>query len=1499
MYNLFLPRDKQEKIDDIIRILKTTGGGKDLATRDYYNRHNTYRGSRRVGTTGDVSPQNEYAWVPNLQIDGEDIVIATDGVGLKRIDGPMHNKIPKGPALRFEEPDKYVASITYSKVNIKDTKYSWMRIERDRAWMGYLSYGDVVNENFGKKYTKENIGEPIPEKPGLFQLYEKCKKLNDRPGAEHYKKLLLQCTDDKYARIYWYFIVRNGKETTLPTKYHERDYDNINEEVPVYEKDFLYDQLDSQLKQEIYFTVKKNLEELKKDMPKVPKHKFNIHDIINMHKDNSDDELTNIARTVAITRAKAWVLQVGGSRDDSGIHDDDREKPNEQYRLHEEYYSKDAGINIPKEYFEIDWRMGARYKHANPTTNTKWASERMKAQISKSGRTSSNDCSPHDEDIKKQIKEVQSMEIQREYWPVTTYEAYKKSFSRFKSTALVYAHAVNSILKELRPMLFDDSVNTFMGEYNLDDDQYYRMKQWFNSVCANLRREVADLLSGMRDDKRLQRENIQARGLLNPGKAHLFEPSGPRLRGYNLRNARRREAFDRAEDAQFNNLMNEVEADEALELAGQDGNNIEHEIDRIIELAENGQDWMWRRLMTIMTAPMVMLDARIEQVFVGELEEKIDSIPDHEMYTLAHQTSHGDNNRPQWTEIREICRRWDAGLPTPTPDIRTRAVRLAFPRGWPNNIRQQEPVIRATSPQQAPLIDQESGLSLKMWAQSFCLQAMPAILAILHKTCFWTIANPIQNIDGVTTIIPGCDWFKHMIFSLVTVEGYIPHLGISRTINSWLVPDAYMRYPLTNNPSGPNVFSAAGMNEFGYVHDNEFYGNIVEQKMTAQYAMWASQHSSRVDHQEHLKKLAAGFQSNSTVTMNEVVAEFQRKSSIENLHSFLGESVNQYTKVDHIPKGMLVENLHQSVAARWGQALVTCQRTEMSMYLQMEHLCYWWLGMSILFWLMDEQMGQKFKNVDALSLVKIGITSGMGYYNYAYKFANLDGEQKVQDIPRLVLGLQKTLFMASFVFTGQVYAALLDDRVDERNEHLVRRLTDRRSWFDWEKMKATVGDYIQPFRVRHTKFIQLSKRFKRDHNEVWDNNQILETNKPSNSANAKYQLAWDIDRLNHPIRDDTLDSKTCTSNIHYPPGTIFSYKNEEYIVVDDLHSMYQHRTIADGQYQGLTSMQASINEEFPHYSFQDFPEEWEDLEDVKEKIDAIKAKLREVFSNFGQQYRIAIRLSNRDDGQPNIRIVSVAAKNYAQSIKNTILVATGATLVMQATQCDFSATSMTNLGVGMTAMASVENENMYYPALTGLAANFAVSTSIGSATQPQKFVGLAAAAVSIAGMYRFVIPRAMQTFDDGRLHHYLRQGWGLLIPMEIRKVAKPQRIVWAGKLWCPLTGRMHEFNANDNPHRGMPGLAAHNAYNDEDARGRFPAVRLYRGQAYGGGRAVANPYLYNMEDGFELTAHGQELHMTFYYWARTNMTWVKTLDSTWVYTPMQHSKNLFFIRVPA
>ena len=77
-------------------------------------------------------------------------------------------------------------------------------------------------------------------------------------------------------------------------------------------------------------------------------------------------------------------------------------------------------------------------------------------------------------------------------------------------------------------------------------------------------------------------------------------------------------------------------------------------------------------------------------------------------------------------------------------------------------------------------------------------------------------------------------------------------------------------------------------------------------------------------------------------------------------------------------------------------------------------------------------MGQKFKNLDALSLSKMGVTAGMGYYNDAYKFANLDDEQQVQDIPRLVLGAQKTLFMASFVFTGQVYAALIDDRVDEK-----------------------------------------------------------------------------------------------------------------------------------------------------------------------------------------------------------------------------------------------------------------------------------------------------------------------------------------------------------------------------------------------------------------------------------------------------------------------------------
>jgi hypothetical protein len=747
--------------------------------------------------------------------------------------------------------------------------------------------------------------------------------------------------------------------------------------------------------------------------------------------------------------------------------------------------------------------------------------------------------------------------------------------------------------------------------------------------------------------------------------------------------------------------------------------------------------------------------------------------------------------------------------------------------------------------------------------------------------------------------MPGCDWFKHMIFSLVTVEGYIPQLGLSRSVNNWLIPDAFMQYPLTNNPSGPFVFGAAGMDEFGYVKDNEFYGNIVEQKMKAQYLLWSNQHHSHISHQDQLKKLAAGFQSNSQVTINEVVAAFQKKSSIDNLHSFLGESVNQYTNVDHIPKNMLVENLHQSVAARWGQALVTCQRTEMSMYLQMEHLCWWWAGCSILFFLMENQMGQKFKKMDALSLLKMGITGTMGYYNYAYKFANLDGEQKVQDIPRLVLGAQKTLFMASFVFTGQVYAALLDDRVDEKNEHLVRRLTDRRTWFSWERFKANIGEYIQPFRIRHTKFIQLSKRFKRDTNDVWTNDQILESNKPRNAADAKYQLAWDIDRLNQPIRDDTLNSKTCTRNIHFPPGCIFKYKDEDYVVVDDLHSMYQHRTITEaGPTFGLTEMQARIKREFPNYDFQVFPGAWENLDGIKEKIDAIKGKLFEMSSKFGQQYRVVIRLSGRDDGAPNLRLVSVAAKNYAQSIKNTVLFATGATLLMEYNQCDFNATDMQMLSAGIVGLSSVENEKMFYPAVTGLAASFAVTTQIGDASQPQQFIGLGAAWAAHAAMYRFVIPRAVQYPDDGRLHHYLRQGWGLLIPMELRRKEIGERVLWAGKLWCPLTGRMHEFNANRWAAAAEMGVLAaepHNAYNDADAQGRRPSVRLYRNPNYNLRLALPT----QIEDGFELSPHGEDLHMTFNYWNRDQLVWNKIVDSTWVYSPTPHSKNLFFIRVPA
>ena len=1494
MYNLFLPRDKQEKIDELTRILKNFEGGErsKIPTRDYYNRLNTYRGSK-LEPDGRPIPLQEQPVVPNLRIDENNEIVFDEPIHLKVIDGPMHKKRARGPALQLETGG-FVASITYSRVNIKDTNYSWWRIERNRAWMGYVSWGDVTNKNFGTKYTEKDVGNDCGEKPGLYQHYKRCQRIKDRLGEAHYKKLLIQSMDDKWARTYWYFIVKNGVNR-LPNKYHERDYDNINEELPVYEKDFLYDHLDNQLKQCIYETVKKNLGK-KEDMPKVPKHRFSVNDIINIIKDNTDDELTNIARTVAIARAKEWKLLVGGPRTTSGIRDDDRDdKPNQQYRLHEEYYSKNAGINIPDEYFEIDWRIGARYKHMHSSKRISYASKRMQARLQQDRQKSSSPPpqTPQQTAIKNEIQHLKEIEIQKEYWPITTYTEYRKSFSRFKLTALVYAHVVNSILRGLKPLVFDDSTNTFMGEYHLDGKQYGEIKEWFNYVCDNLRKETADLLSNMRADKRLEREDIRARGLLNPGRAHLFEPSGPRLRNRRRRTPVRRQQADNEEDQAFDDLMNAVEEDEALE--NLNVNHVAAEIDRI---AGMGPDfYLWNRLIQILGQPIAALNERIALELDGTLEEKIARIPAYEIYRFQTQYSHAQDNRAQWAEIREICRRWDAGINTPTADVRTEAVRLAFPRGWPNNtLDARPPPIHAHSPQQDPIQDHDDGISLKMWAQAFCLQAMPAILAILHKKVFWNIANPIKTIDGVTTIMPGCDWFKHMIFSLVTVEGYIPLGGLSPKVRNWLIPDAYTNYPLTNNPSGPFVFGAAGMDEFGYVKGNEFYGNIVEQKMAAQYAMWSNQHSSHTNYQESLKKLAEGFQSNTQVTMNEVVAAFQKKSSIDNLHSYLGENVNVYTEVDRIPKNMLVPYLHESISARWGQALVTCQRTEMDMYLQMEHLCWWWAGCSILFFLLEGQMGPKFKNIDALSLLKMGITTGMGYYNYAYKFANLD-EQQVQDIPRLVLGAQKTLFMASFVFTGQVYAALLDDRVDEKNEHLVRRLTNRRSWFSWERLQANIGEYIQPFRVRHTRFIQESKRFKRDANNVWDNDQILESNKPRHAPAAKYQLAWDIDQLNRPIQDDTLNSKTCTRNIHYPPGCIFKYKDEDYIVVDDLHSMYQHRTITEaGPNFGLTQIQSRIRQEFPNYQFQTFPNEWADLEGVREKIDAIRDLFSKIVTDkFSQQYRVCVRLSHRNDGEPNIRIVSVAAKNYAQSIKNTVLFATGATLLMEYNQCDFNAPDMRMLSTGIMAMSSVENENTFYPAVTGLAASFAVTSQIGNASQPQQFIGLGAAWATNAAMYRFVIDRAQQYEDDERLHHYLRQGLGLLIPMELRRVNIGERIVWGGKLWCPLTGRMHEFNATPwvRGRNAIPppdAVNPHNVYNDANAQDRRPLVRLHRNPYYNQRRLVEE-----IEDAFELTQRGEQLLMRFYYWRLEQQGWNKIVDSTWVYTPTPHSKNLFFI----
>ena len=67
------------------------------------------------------------------------------------------------------------------------------------------------------------------------------------------------------------------------------------------------------------------------------------------------------------------------------------------------------------------------------------------------------------------------------------------------------------------------------------------------------------------------------------------------------------------------------------------------------------------------------------------IQQALDFIQPYDIWRLQSREAHGENNIPQWHLLREICRRWDAGMPTPGPDIRTEAVRIAFPRGWPNN----------------------------------------------------------------------------------------------------------------------------------------------------------------------------------------------------------------------------------------------------------------------------------------------------------------------------------------------------------------------------------------------------------------------------------------------------------------------------------------------------------------------------------------------------------------------------------------------------------------------------------------------------------------------------------------------------------------------------------------------------------------------------------------------------------------------------------------------
>lgn len=1504
---LFQERTKNEKIEDMVRILKSREALPETFGRDWYSPANLYRGSG---------------------VPGEDFYIE-NGV---EVFGPWHDKQPKGKGMKFGEMK---SSITCTRIPIEDTDYDWVRIESDRLSSGYVNQWEVKNVEAFADATPYSLTR---QKPGLKLKYqrllgfkdalergeevpEKYRNMEDLDSdIKYFEERIRECNRDLYGRTYLYFVIRTKVYdkplpfVRFPTKMHQfHDFDKEWHADPLFDTDVAFNVLDQRLKVLIKDTVN-GYSDIKHDL----NGNFDdVHGDVSHLLAATEHEDENIARTIAIKRAKPWVREktdeLFQGRDGAMYAQPaiaarnqltyDIHRRSNMFRLPLDCYAVSSGVPIPPEYFEVegygddlDWKYYDTNAAIKANSKLILTDEKLKAtrkqlenDIKNLGQTTILDGGegfvPASKIvIPEETKESLRTYIQKDEWPETTFGDYQKSLNSYKRSALVYAHHLKHLLMDMKPHVFK---NEKYLNIECKPEVRAELLEWYEHCIDTLVPEMLMFTRNLTPVKDIGAEPMPK--LYHPKEAKNFLKSAARARDWErLPGGGVRRRFPRRRAPTPNRAQQdreEVENDQGLEQALEQQNfepEVEDEIDVIIRQFNEGQEYQLRRLVQILSLPVLMWDAvSQDQTLRGENNRLI-----WDLQNWPHTTG----NQANWRLVKMLCQRWQQGLEVPLPDPRTPDFMAAVGADWPN----AAPPARADPnwgiglyATLATLRDNDSvkdyTASRAFWKQA-CLRMIPGILAVLHKTFLWRVSNPITTIrkNGkvLTTILPRVDWFKKIVFSLVTTNGYVP--VISPLAQQWLIPADFANADVEFF-SDQSIYNAAGLCEKGYVINGEIVYDELNSRLHKHAIRWAQKEGLGI--QSVLKKYEKDF--NTTNSLSDTISTFSSKGYLSDLESWLGQKAATLTAgfaESDLPADQVLKD---TMAANWQQGQVACYAAEIRMFNQMNWLVLCWGIMSVASLFVDRNSRvtkEGMRTVDAIDLIKLGLPSlaGAGFSIYARWSSPTSG-----NLTGYLMNIERSMFLSSFIIVGQTMAALIDSSVDPDNDLSVQRyVSDRKSWYAWAFGATTRNN---AFKNDANEFVQQSRRFKRNES----GGTIFEPNHWRGQGSGKRKIWFNTDDAELMFPDTCISSNSRAQNIHYPPGFIFTFESETYVVVDDLETMYKRSENA--RYQGVVQRTRDPKEEilevFPGYEFEDTDElKWDEWIKLKEMEWDNKAySIMDVL----KQFRVCYNTSNGLAPHERIKIMSVAGRNTAQSIKKTIITAASMSMMCLGMGYEPSVKEVQTTTGLMVAMASIENNIVAAPAVaSSLVYGWFSSTAppVEEAMPMHFFAALGFASISQL-VSKFFIPKPYPALPSIK-ESLMKKQFSILIPLKLDTRIIPDhtgyqggRTIWIGKLWDPILGRLIYFQGKVGTQNLRRGVVKHS-----ELSGEVTFLHWHGAVPFEQERTVVE----RMEDCFEMRVEGNQLVMEF----QTTVLGggAQTVLATYKYTPSPINRHLWFVK---